>query len=113
MTPGQARKESLRVLRATRREMISSAWTRKLSRQDVPTRRRAAHALLNIGSAIDTIELAELESIASVMEENEQEIERGIDNLRKAVDSMTRVDSVLNALEELLKLGGRIAPLLV
>ena len=113
MTPGKARKESLSVLRATRRQMISSAWTRKLERQGTSTRRRAADALLNIGSAIDTIELAELESIVNAMEGNEKEIEQGISNLRGAIDSMARVETVLTAVESLMKLGSRIAPLLV
>lgn len=113
MTPGKTRTESLKVLRATRRKMISSAWTRKLKRQDKATRRRAADALLNIGAAIDTIELAKLKSIAIAVEDNEQEIDKGIENLEKAIESMTRVDSVLTAVENLMKLGSRIAPLLV
>jgi hypothetical protein len=93
--------------------MISSAWTRKLRRQDLPTRRRAANALLNIGSAIDTIELAELESIANAMRGNEREIERGIEKLRAAIDAMRSVGGVLNAAEKLLALGARITPLLI
>jgi len=113
MTPGETRKKSLSVLRATRRKMISSAWTRKLKRQDIPTRRRAAEDLLNIGSAIDIIELAELESIANAMKDNEKEIERGIDKLRSTTKSMEKVGAVLNAVEQLLALGARIAPLLI
>ncbi len=113
MTPGVTRKKALSVLRATRRQMISSAWTRKLKNQDIETRRRAAVALLNIGSAIDIIELAELESIANAMRDNEEEIERGIDKLRSVIESMKQVGAVLNAVEQLLALGSRIAPLLI
>ncbi len=113
MTPGKTRQESLSVLRATRRKMISSAWTRKLKREDLATKQRAANALLNIGSAIDTIELAELESIVNAMEGNEQAIESGIETLRGAIEDLQSVGTVLGAVEQLLALGGRIAPLLI
>ena len=113
MTPGKTRKEALSVLRATRRMMISSSWNRKLKRQDLPTRRRAADALLNIGSAIDTIELAELESIANAMASNEQAIQSGLATLRRSIERSARVGTVLNAVEKLLALGARISPLLI
>lgn len=113
MTPGKTRKEALSVLRATRRMMIGSSWSRKLKRQDLPARRRAADALLNIGSAIDTIELAELESIAGAMEGNEAAIRSGLDSLRKSIEGTAKVASVLGAVEKLLALGHRISPLLI
>ena len=93
--------------------MISSAWHRKLKRQDKPTRRRAADALLNIGSAIDTIENARLESIANAMEGNEAAIQKGIVKLRKSIETMSSVKGVLGAVEQLMALGARIAPLLI
>ncbi len=113
MTPGQTRKEALRVLRATRREMLTSVWIRGLRSKDLATRRRAADALLNVQSAIDVIEQAELDAISAVVVTHEAAIKRSIEKLDGALQSLNRVTTVLNATEQLLALGARIAPLLI
>ena len=59
------------------------------------------------------IELADLSSITNAMQNNEQDIKQGIDGLRDAIESLNRVSTVLNAVEKLLALGARIAPLLI
>jgi len=113
VTPGQARVQSLKVLRRTRRAMMSDEWLESLEGAEPADRARAARALLNVNAAITRIENADLATLRDALEENEAAISAGIERLDRAIGNLHRVKTVLAATEQVLALGARVAPLLV
>lgn len=107
-SPSENRKETLRVLRATRREMSAAPFLLRMSRQPIEVRKDAAVKRLDVEQAILALGNAELGSIRDKLIENEQELVEGREALEGALEQLNRVKSFLTTLSTVLGTVGKV-----
>ena len=96
-TPNELRRETLKTLRATRRDMASAAWHMRLRTKPTEVQRQAAHAALDIESAVRSLENEQLADIRDKFVANEADLLKGINDLNDARQNLARVESIIRA----------------
>ena len=121
MSPSELRKSTLKDLRATRRMMMSTDWRleleKKLSEAQTEEEKNKIHTdsamrMLQVHHLIQKLETAELGEIRDKLLENENDLANGLHELKAAMEGIDRVKSVLNAVEKLLLVLGRVVSVL-
>lgn len=97
-TPGELRSQTLRELRAARKNMASAVFQMALRKEPPKVQRDAALKQLATQQAILALENAELAEIRDDLVANEAELLKGIAALGKAREKLTKVAKVLDAL---------------
>jgi hypothetical protein len=108
MSPSNTKKEILKKLRQTRKEMMSAAWTNAIRKKPVDVRREAALKLLDINDAIHELQNANLDKIRNKLIANETELLDGTANLSQALDTLNQVKKVLITAGKLLDVVAKV-----
>jgi hypothetical protein len=108
-TPSELRSQTLRELRAARKDMASVIFQMSLRKEPMEVQRDAALKQLATQQAILTLENAELSEIRDQLVANETELAKGIAALGKARAKLTKVAKVLDALGSVLTTAAKIA----
>ena len=112
MNATKQRDATLKQLRATRRQMMSTQWCLTLEAQDEETQTAAARTLLGIQHAIRKLENQRLAGIRDALRQNESSLIDGRNRLENALKNLERVTEVLDAAANILKVIGRIVKLI-
>lgn len=108
-TAGELRNETLRELRAARKDMASARFLLALRDQPREVQRDAALKQLRTQQMILSLENAVLAEIRDQLAAQEQELTKGIAALAKARKNLTSVARVLDALGQVLSIVAKIA----
>ena len=112
MSASETLAATLKELRATRLDMMSTEWFLAIENKDDDTKADAAKNLLQTQHAIRKLENTQLADIRDKLIENETDLQAGIDNLESKRENLNRVKSVLSAVTGLLGIVGRIITLI-
>ena len=113
MSPSNTKKEILKKLRQTRKEMMFAAWTGAIRKKPVEVRREAALKLLDINDAIHELQNANLAEIRNKLIANETELLEGTANLGQALENLNQVKKVLNTVSKLLDVVAKVVKFVV
>jgi|GEM_PF-1025818 len=113
MSPNNTKKETLKKLRQTRKEMMSAAWTDAIQKKPVEVRQEAAFKLFNINNAIHELQNASLAEIGDKLIANETEMLEGTANLGHALEDLNQVEKVLNTAGKLLDVVAKVVKFVV
>ena len=108
MSPSNTKKEILKKLRKTRKEMMSVAWTDAIRKKPVEVRREAAFKLFDINDAIHELQNANLTKIRNKLIANETELIDGTAKLSQALDNLNQVKKILNTAGKLLNVVAKV-----
>jgi len=104
---------TLKELRATRTDMMSTRWLLAIDSKDEETKSLAATTLLQTQHAIRKLENTQLSDIRDKLIENESALQDGIDDLESKRENLSRVKTVLSGITGFLKIVGRIIDLIL
>ncbi len=113
MNPGETKKEVLKELRQTRKDMMSAVWVDAIRKKAVDVRREAALKLADVKDAIHELQNAELAEIRDKLIENETDLLKGTERLSRARKNLTQVREVLDAAGALLETLVKVAKFVV
>lgn len=108
-TPAELRTETLRELRAARKDMTSAIFLMALENESPEKRTEAAHKLLDTERAILALGNEQLADIRDKLVANEVELRKGIVELGKARKRLSQVAKVLDAVGSVLGIVAKIA----
>ena len=108
MSPSDTKKEVLKKLRQTRKEMMSAAWLDVIGKKSVEVRREAALKLLDTNNAIHELQNNNLVKIRDKLIANETELLVGTANLGQALANLNQVKKVLNTTGKLLNVVAKV-----
>ena len=113
MSPGDVKKETLKALRRTRKEMMSAAWIDALKKKSDEERRVAALKLLDVNNAIHELQNAVLADIRDKLVANEAELLKGIAGLDKALENLNQAKKVINSVSKVLDIVAKVVTFVV
>jgi len=106
--PSETRTETLKILRAARKDLSSAPWLLHLKRQPPEVRTEAAIKVLDTEQAILALGNAELASIRDKLIENEKDLREGKEALEEARKKLNRVKTMLSKLGAVLGTVGKV-----
>lgn len=112
MIPSDLYSDVLDALTNARSQMISLPWQAALDAETSDQRVAASNALIQVQSAIVGLSNAVLGDIAQEMQANEAGLTQAATNLTTALNDITKVQNVLNAVGTLISNVAKIVPLL-
>ncbi len=108
MAPGEIRKATLRELRQAFVKMTSPEWDLALIGKPKEVEDQAAKMLLAVHRARLRLENTELAQIRDKLLANEEALERGRQDVRKALKRLKEIEAVLGAVSSFLGVIGRV-----
>jgi hypothetical protein len=91
--------------------MTSTEWDASLQDATPTQRRNASLLMLRVQEARLTLANTSLSEILEQMADNEDGLQKGIDNLQNALDNFEKVEKVLKNVSSFLSIVARIVPL--
>lgn len=111
MTPTEIRKATLEQLRAAREDMMSTRWMLKLKTATQQEKDNHARTLVKVQHTILELENKKLADIRDDLIANEQAISKGIDDLKKSLRTIEKIEKAIKAIGQFLQILGRVAKL--
>jgi hypothetical protein len=112
LNPSDLYSDLLDALTNARSQMISLPWQAALDSGTSDQRVVASNALIQVQSAIAALSTADLGDIAADMQANEAGLSQATTNLNTALNDITKVQNILNAVGTLISNVAKIVPLL-
>ena len=112
MTTSDLYTQTLSSLTATRAKMLSPDWQEALDKLTVDQRRQAGQDMMQTQLAISTLTNAALSDIAAQMAAEEDDLSNATDALSQALGDITKVQTVLAAVTDVLNVVAKIVPLI-
>lgn len=108
MTPSEIRRQTLKELRATRKDMASAAFLLTLQKKPENVQLDAARHSLDVQSAIRALENEQLSAIATELSANEAPLLKGISDLERARKSLAKVETIIKAAGSVLEILAKV-----
>lgn len=112
MNPADLYSATLASLVSARSAMLTPEWQDALENVSKVDRVKASHKLLDTQHAILVLANTQLSTIAQKMADQKDALGATIDNLAKALASLQKVGTVLDAITSILNVLARIIPLI-
>jgi hypothetical protein len=104
---------TLKILGDALVTMTSPEWDARMQNATAGQRTRAARFMLRVQEARLTLANAALSDILKEMSANQDGLRKGVQRLQCALDSIEKVERLLNSISSILTTIGRIVPLVV
>ncbi len=111
LPPSARLRETLQILRATRKGMLSFDYLDALEKQPDAVRTEAAMRMLAVNSALRKLENRRLADIRDALIEEEAALDAATKSLSKSLERLRKVQKILDAAADILDSIGRIIAL--